>query len=63
MVEEGKDVKLNMKGQTQRQEKDLKEQRTCCASVSTSHRMSKYPIYPFARLPAITDVDVGWLEI
>lgn len=54
---------MNMKGQTQRQEKDLKEQWICCASVSTSHRMSKYPISPFARLPAITDVDVGWLEI
>lgn len=56
-------MKVNMKGQTQRQEKNLKDQRTCCASVSTSPTMSKYPIFPFARIFIISDVDGGWLEV
>lgn len=55
--EEGKNVKLNMKGQTQRQMKDLKDQQTCEAQNEEALHFS------LARPFKIADIDVGWPDL
>lgn len=50
-------MKLNMKGQTQRQTKDLKDQQTCEAQNEEALHFS------LARPFKIADIDVGWPDL